>query len=570
MNIALFIKDTSGVTLRDFIADIVAYLGREHEVRVCTSVNEADIARLCQWAHVAWVEWLAEHAEAVCRRRRPCRVLARVHSYEAYSGHPEAINWNNLDVLVAVADHVLALLEARVPRLRDSVRTVVIPNGLHMDRFPARQPRPATKRLAWVGTLRHTKNFPLALQCLHALRQRDPEWTLHVAGDYPAWSDVEAMENLVYNQHMAATMGLEGAVNFYGNVADMPAWYADKDALLSTSIRESFGYAIAEATATGLKPVIHAFPGARNIWPAEWLFASVNECVQLLLDKTHNPAALREFVRKRYGLARQLAAVDVLLRELAAEGPAVSTPAAPGQTAPTPPTPPTPPAPPAPPTQDAPQPGGRIGSPDPVFSGVAGYWDSRYASGGNSGAGSYGRLAAFKARILNDFVASHAIGSVIEFGCGDGNQLTLAHYPSYTGLDISANAVALCRNRHGHDLTKRFLRYEPDDFPQGNPWVRAELALSLDVIFHIVEDHLFEAYMRHLFDSATRYVIVYSSNTSDNSGVAHVRHRKFTRWVRTNRKDFTLESFVPNEHPFDPAMPDETSFSDFYIFKRVE
>lgn len=558
MNIALFIKDTSGALLRDFIADIVEFLGREHEIRVCQSLNEADIAPLCQWADVAWVEWLAEHAEAVCRRHRPCRVLARVHSYEAYSDHPGAINWNNLDVLVSVAEHVLVLLQSRVPGLRDKVRSVVIPNGLHMERFPARAAHAATKRLAWVGTLRHTKNFPLALQCLKAIRDRDPEWTLHVAGDYPAWSAVEAMENLVYNQHMIAEMGLAGAVTFCGNVADMPAWYADKDALLSTSIRESFGYAIAEATATGLKPVIHAFPGARNIWPRESLFTTVDECARLVLDTTHDPAALREFVRKRYGLARQLAAIDVLLRELAASRP--DDAAAPGeQTRPAP----TEAAPP-----DMPA-GGHLGGHDPVFTGVAGYWESRYASGGTSGAGSYGRLAAFKARVLNEFVAKHAIGSVLEFGCGDGNQLGLADYPAYTGLDISAQAIGLCRNRHGHNLTRRFFRYDPADFPQDSPWLRADLSLSLDVIFHIVEDHLFESYMRHLFDSAARYVIIYSSNMETDSGVAHVRHRKFTRWVRANRKDFTLESFVPNEHPFDPAQPDDTSFSDFYIFKRT-
>ena len=38
---------------------------------------------------------------------------------------------------------------------------------------------------------------------------------------------------------------------------------------------------------------------------------------------------------------------------------------------------------------------------------------------------------------------------------------------------------------------------------------RAELALSLDVIYHLVEDTVYESYMGQLFDSATKYVIVY-------------------------------------------------------------
>ena len=53
------------------------------------------------------------------------------------------------------------------------------------------------------------------------------------------------------------------------------------------------------------------------------------------------------------------------------------------------------------------------------------YWENRYKNNGNSGAGSYGRLAEFKADVINNFIAENKITSVIEFGCGDGNQLSL-------------------------------------------------------------------------------------------------------------------------------------------------
>jgi hypothetical protein len=63
------------------------------------------------------------------------------------------------------------------------------------------------------------------------------------------------------------------------------------------------------------------------------------------------------------------------------------------------------------------------------FPGSADYWERRYAEGGDSGHGSYGRFAEFKAEVLNRFVAEQRIESIVEFGCGDGNQLTLASYP---------------------------------------------------------------------------------------------------------------------------------------------
>ena len=50
-------------------------------------------------------------------------------------------------------------------------------------------------------------------------------------------------------------------------------------------------------------------------------------------------------------------------------------------------------------------------------------WEKRYAKGGNSGAGSYGKLAVYKAKVLNEFIEENKneVNSVVEFGCGDGN-----------------------------------------------------------------------------------------------------------------------------------------------------
>jgi Methyltransferase domain len=162
-----------------------------------------------------------------------------------------------------------------------------------------------------------------------------------------------------------------------------------------------------------------------------------------------------------------------------------------------------------------------------VFEGSADYWDRRYRLGSDSGAGSYGLSAARKAAFVNQFVAEHDVRSVIEFGCGDGSQLELAHYPRYLGLDVSPEAVRVCRVRFEHDTTKQFKLVEEYD---GD---RADLALSLDVIFHLVEDAVFEDYMQRLFDAADRYVIVYSTNTNRSTRVdrAHVRHRRFTEWT---------------------------------------
>ena len=71
------------------------------------------------------------------------------------------------------------------------------------------------------------------------------------------------------------------------------------------------------------------------------------------------------------------------------------------------------------------------------FSTSSRYWEERYQIGRDSGTGSRGRLAFFKANVVNDLVREEAIHTGIEFGCGDGQQLSLLEIDRYTGLDVS-------------------------------------------------------------------------------------------------------------------------------------
>lgn len=201
-----------------------------------------------------------------------------------------------------------------------------------------------------------------------------------------------------------------------------------------------------------------------------------------------------------------------------------------------------------------------------AFPSSAVFWESAYRNGDNSGPGSYGRLAEFKAEILNEFVQAKNIQRVIEFGCGDGAQLQLAKYPQYVGVDVATWSVARCSSLFAQDPTKRF--YHASELSVGPG--KFDLALSLDVIYHLVENSVFDAYMQQLFASSQRYVIIYSSNHDALTQAAHVRHRKFTPWIAKNATDWQLDGFVANRYPADPLRPEETSFADFYFFVRKD
>jgi SAM-dependent methyltransferase len=198
------------------------------------------------------------------------------------------------------------------------------------------------------------------------------------------------------------------------------------------------------------------------------------------------------------------------------------------------------------------------------FRGSSSYWEDRYRQGGTSGSGSFGRLADFKADILNGFVENMRIQSVIEFGCGDGAQLALARYPRYVGIDIAEGSISSCRSRFAGDKTKSF--HLAGQIPPDSG--HFDLVLSLDVIYHLVEDEVFDAYMRSLFALADRFVAIYSSNKAEPGDAPHVRHRVFTRWIEVNQPQWKQSEFIPNIYPHDPARPGDTSFADFYFFER--
>lgn len=201
----------------------------------------------------------------------------------------------------------------------------------------------------------------------------------------------------------------------------------------------------------------------------------------------------------------------------------------------------------------------------PGWESSAKYWEQRYLHGGTSGAGSYHRLAEFKAKVVNQLVREEKINTVIEWGCGDGNQLRLADYPAYVGYDVSKEAVARCQELFKGDSSKQFIWSGGDHFTSE---ITGELALSLDVLYHLVEDDVFELYMQRLFASSSKCVCIYSCNF-DRCSAAHVRCRKFTEYVDCHMLDWKLVKKIENAYPYDEKDPLNTSWSDFYIYRKV-
>jgi len=182
------------------------------------------------------------------------------------------------------------------------------------------------------------------------------------------------------------------------------------------------------------------------------------------------------------------------------------------------------------------------------------YWESRYVKGRTSGRGSYGKYALYKAEVINDFVKNHSINSIIDFGCGDGNQASFFNCSNYTGYDVSGKALEICKKRFKEDPSKIFTN-------SIDTLNNVDLTLSCDVIFHLVEDDRYLKYLQQLFEFSNRYVIIYSSNEDNDKCNKHVKHRKFTLTVSEYFPEWKLIEVIPSKYS-------KENFSDFYIYEK--
>ncbi|WP_282120117.1 class I SAM-dependent methyltransferase [Ruegeria atlantica] len=191
------------------------------------------------------------------------------------------------------------------------------------------------------------------------------------------------------------------------------------------------------------------------------------------------------------------------------------------------------------------------------------YWTNRYAQGKNSGAGSYGRLAVYKANFINTLVEVEDVQSVVELGSSDGNQASLFDIPQFTGLDISEDCVRKCNAQFSERSGWTFLPADSEVEPH-------DAALSLDVIYHLVEDEVFEAYMHRLFSLAKRFVVIYSSDFVFDPNNAHVRHREYSNWVADRFSNWKV--YCGETNPFNRDGHGNSrrySFASFKVFERL-
>lgn len=296
-----------------FLSEIIEFIKQRFEVRLFKGQTEQELYELMKWSDISWFEWCTDLAVIGSRQPKVCKNIVRLHRYEAYEHWSQQVCWANIDILVTIGNSfVKDALLAMVPYLESRTLLANIPNGVNLEKF-AFTNRQRGKNIACVGYLNMRKNPMFLLQCIQKLHFIDPEYRLFFGGIFQD----KALEQ--YLKHMVDALDLCDVVFFDGWQEDVRSWLEDKHYVVSTSINESQGMGLLEAMACGLKPVIHNFPGATEIFPSEFLFNISEEFCEQILSETYEPQRYRRFVEENYSLKNQLTKINNIFSQLETE-----------------------------------------------------------------------------------------------------------------------------------------------------------------------------------------------------------------------------------------------------------
>jgi len=129
------------------------------------------------------------------------------------------------------------------------------------------------------------------------------------------------------------------------------------------------------------------------------------------------------------------------------------------------------------------------------------YWDDHYQSGGVSGEGSIGDYREWKWKIITEYCP--VINHVIDVGCGDNSFWQGRECFDYLGID-SSNTIIIknCESRPEW----KFINATAELTQK----ISAPVVFCMDMLFHIMDDQVYEKIIRNIAEYTEDYLFVYT------------------------------------------------------------
>lgn len=287
------------------------YLKENHEVIVDMYFNPV----YAEWADVIYIEWaegwaieaskgkghfedVYDHAGVKGEAHKQYSgnfnwqgkpIFVRAIDIEAYFGHFRQINWDNITGLIYIAKHIYDIMERDLP---STLPLTHVPLSIKLDEWRFKRRNGKEYKIAWVNENWSAKGMPLMLQALHKLISvtGNDKWQLHMV------ENKRSGEGWLfgYIDHMIKELKLENNVVKYQTVPSVDEFLEDMDYAVSSSHKEAFSLFTAEALAKGIKTLTHNWLGAKDIWPEEIVWTTIDDFVYKMMSGVYDPDHYRD------------------------------------------------------------------------------------------------------------------------------------------------------------------------------------------------------------------------------------------------------------------------------------
>ena len=198
------------------------------------------------------------------------RAICRAHGVGIRMNIYKSVDWSKVSDLIFVSDWLKRQTEGF-----DFGKTKlhVVYNGVDLNKFTLKKSTKPTYKLAFVAHKSNAKGYNDLPTIVKKFKKIDSRYELHIA------------DRSIKHE-------------------DMNDWLEDKDYLIHPSHYESFSYAVAEAMAKGIRPLINNWPGAEETWGDEFFIEDFN------LEQ--DPHRFRKVIEERYNLDRTIEEINAI------------------------------------------------------------------------------------------------------------------------------------------------------------------------------------------------------------------------------------------------------------------
>ncbi len=232
------------------------------------------------------------------------RIIVRPIDIEVWQGAQHAAKWDLIDEVIFIAPHIYRLFDIPLKKTAH-----IVPCGVDLDKYTFAD-RNHGFDIGVVSEKWTSKGTDLILQVALKLKAIDERYKIHWLG---RWSDYQ-WEQAYFNDFITHhNLNFEFTEWIEGDNA-VDEFLEGKNYLLHASHKEGYSYATAEAMAKGIKPVVHRFYGADELWPG-LTWDSVDQAVQSIAQSEYyeSPAYRQYLIDHGYTLESMMQKIDKII-----------------------------------------------------------------------------------------------------------------------------------------------------------------------------------------------------------------------------------------------------------------